>query len=53
MKYRKVADGDNLPMRNSMAEFLMFAKEAGAALRDVDVRFSQKLDNSTVLGRTC
>ena len=41
MKYRKVVDGDNLPMRNSTAEFLIFAKEAGADT--ISVRFQDEM----------
>ena len=40
MKMKKPRDGENLPIRNSTAEFLIFAKEAGADT--IAVRFRMR-----------
>ena len=41
MKMKKPQDGENLPIRNSTAEFLIFAKEAGADT--IAVRFQDEM----------
>ena len=41
MKRRKPTNGDNLPIRNSTAEFLIFAKDAGADT--ISVRFQEEM----------
>ena len=41
MKMKKPQNGENLPMRNSTAEFLIFAKEAGADT--IAVRFQDEM----------
>ena len=41
MKQKKPQDGENLPIRNSTAQFLIFAKEAGAST--ISVRFQDEM----------